>query len=330
MDLRLVFLGTAGAVPTIDRGPSGIMVIRGGERFLIDCGEGTQRQLMRSVGLGRLDRVFLTHMHGDHYLGLPGLLKTLSLMGREDPLQIFGPPGTIELFQVSQRIFGRFSFSLETVEVVPGDEYRRDGYVMRAFQTRHGLPSVGWALEEPPRPGRFHPERAMELGVTPGPDFGLLQSGRDVVVSGGRIVRPEDVMDEPRPGRKVVVTGDTRPTKTVIEVAREAQVLVHDSTFTQDEMERARETRHSTAREAAEVAKEAKAGLLVLTHVSSRHSRGSLLGEARAVFPRAVLPDDLDHVVVPYPDKDRPRLVPGREALTPQSASAILCSHTPE
>jgi ribonuclease Z len=315
MDLRLVFLGTAGAVPTIERAPSGILIVRGGERILVDCGEGTQRQLMRSVGMSRIDRVLITHLHGDHYLGLPGLLKTLSLMGREEPLQILGPPGLEEMFQVAHRLFGRFAFPLLVEEVPAGFELPLDGYRLRTVRTDHGLPSVGWMLVEAARPGRFHPERAVEAGVTPGPDFRRLQMGETLRLADGRTVRPQDVMDAPRQGRTIVITGDTRPAATVLEAARGATILVHESTFTEDEQERAAETRHSTAGEAAGVAHEAGVGLLVLTHLSSRHSARALVEEARRVFPAVLVPSDLDHLVVPYPDKGAPVYLPGGEEL---------------
>ncbi|GAB4245991.1 MAG: ribonuclease Z [Thermoleophilia bacterium] len=324
MDLRLVFLGTAGAVPTVDRGPSGLLVIRGGERILVDCGEGTQRQLMRSVGLGRIDTVLLTHLHGDHYLGLPGLLKTLSLQGREETLRLFGPPGLEEMLHVAQRMFGRFQFPVEVVEVSAGLVFQGNGYAVRAARTEHGLPSLAWSLEEDRRPGRFHPEKAMALGVAPGPDFRRLQLGESVVLESGMVVEPEQVMDEPRAGRKIVVSGDTRPTPGLAAFAAGASVLVHDATFTETEKARALETRHSTAKEAAEVAAAAAVGLLVLTHVSSRHSSRDLTGEARAVFERTVLPADLDHVVVPFPEKGYPELVRAH------AVEAAACASWPE
>lgn len=309
MDLRLVFLGTAGAVPTVERGPSGLLIIRGGDRLLVDCGEGTQRQLMRSVGLARIDRIFITHLHGDHYLGLPGLLKTLSLQGRESPLHLYGPPGLEDIYVSAQRMFGRFTFEVLIEESSGGTAYRGDGYCMQSVRTDHGPPSIAWALREEWRPGRFHPEQAVALGIAPGPDFRRLQSGESLVLPSGDVVEPEQVMDEPRPGRAVVVSGDTRPSAAVTDLARGASVLVHDSTFTETERTRALETRHSTAKEAAQVAATAGVGVLALTHVSSRHSRRELLGEARAFFQHTVLPDDLDHLVVPFPEKGRAELV---------------------
>jgi len=308
VDLELVILGTAGALPTIDRGTSGILLIRGGERLLIDCGEGTQRQLMRSVGLSRIDRVFLTHFHGDHYLGLPGMLKTLSLQARTEPFYIFGPPGLERLFAEAARVFGRYTYPLILMEIEAGGEVQCDGYRMRAGASAHGLPGIAWCLEEDTRPGLFHPERALALGVSAGPAFGRLQMGESVETEEGRVVSPSDVMDAMRPGRKVVITGDTRPSADIVALARGATVLVHDSTFADSEHERALITHHSTAREAATVAAEAGVTLLALTHVSSRHSVRELLQEAREVFPNTVLPRDFDRLIVPYPDKGAPWL----------------------
>jgi ribonuclease Z len=303
LDLHLVFLGTAGATPTVDRGSPAILLARGGERILIDCGEGTQRQLMRSVGLARVGTILLTHLHGDHYLGLPGLLKTYSLLGREEPLLLFGPSGLYELLRDAERLVGKPRFPFLVEEVGEGTVLETEDYRLKTAPTDHGLPGLAWCLEEKPRAGLFHPERAVELGIVPGPDFGRLQHGETVTTAEGREVRPDEVMESSRAGRKVVVTGDTRPTAAVIELAGGASVLVHDSTFGSSELERAIETGHSTAREAAEVAVGAGVATLVLTHISSRHSWRELRDEARAVFAGAILPRDFDTLVVPYPEK---------------------------
>ncbi len=308
MDLQLVFLGTAGATPTVDRGSPATLIIRGGERILVDCGEGTQRQLMRSVGLARIEMVLLTHLHGDHYLGLPGLLKTYSLLGREEPLVLFGPSGLYELMRDAERLIGRPRFPFLVEEVGECTVIETEDYRLKTAVTDHGLPGLAWCLEEKTRPGVFHPERAVELGIRPGPDFGRLQHGEAVQNAEGREVLPAEVMEGSREGRKVVVTGDTRPTSAIIELASRATVLVHDSTFGVSEFERAIETGHSTAHEAAEVARAAGADVLVLTHISSRHSWRELRDEARAVFANAILPRDFDTLVVPYPEKGHARL----------------------
>lgn len=308
MDLQLVFLGTAGATPTVDRGSPAVLVIRGGERILVDCGEGTQRQLMRSVGLARIGTIVLTHLHGDHYLGLPGLLKTYSLLGREEPLLLYGPSGLYEMLRDAERLVGRPRFPFLVEEVGEGLVLETEDYWLRTAPTDHGLPGLAWCLDEKPRPGLFHPERAVDLGIAPGPDFGRLQRGETVVAPDGQHVSPSDVMEASREGRKVVVTGDTRPAPAVVELAAGASVLVHDCTFGGSELERALETGHSTAREAAEVAAAAGVGTLALTHISSRHTWRELRDEAREVFPGALLPRDFDTLVVPYPEKGRARL----------------------
>jgi ribonuclease Z len=309
LDLHLVFLGTAGATPTVDRGSSAVLLIRGSERILIDCGEGTQRQLMRSAGLARIGTILITHLHGDHYLGLFGLFKTLSLLGREDPLLLYGPEGLYDLLRDVDRLVGRTKFPLLVEEASPGVVLEGNDYWLKAAPVAHGLPGLAWCLEEKSRPGLFHPETAVALGVAAGPDFGRLQRGETVVTAEGREVRPDEVMDTQRMGRKVVVTGDTRPTDAVIELARGASVLVHESTFAWEEHARALETCHSTAREAAEVALAAEVDLLALTHISSRHGWRELRDEARAVFPRTILPRDFDTLMVPYPEKGTARLV---------------------
>ena len=303
-----MFLGTAGATPTVDRGSPATLLVRGGERILVDCGEGTQRQLMRSAGLARIGMVLLTHLHGDHYLGLPGLLKTYSLLGREEPLLLFGPSGLYELLRDAERLIGKPRFPFLVEEVGEGTVLENEDYWLKTVSTEHGLPGLAWCVHEKPRPGLFHPERAVELGVIPGPDFGRLQRGEMVTTEEGRQVLPEEVMESEREGRKVVLTGDTRPCPAVVELAARASVLVHDCTFGSSESERALETGHSTAREAAEVARAAGVAALVLTHISSRHTAWELRDEAREVFPGALLPRDFDSLVVPYPEKGVARL----------------------
>src|SRR5512143_2033162 len=285
--LRLTFLGTSAAQPTIGRNLSGLAVRRERELFLVDCGEGTQRQMIR-FGTGfDVDAIFFTHFHADHYLGAIGFLRTLSMLGRETPLDVYGPRPARRLLDVM--LFTgteRLAFEVRIHEVKPGDAIRRDGCDLVAFATDHRTPSVGWALLEDARPGRFHPERAAALGVPKGPLFGALQHGREVTLGDGRVVRPEEVVEAPRRGRRIAVTGDTRPCAGTVEAARGADLLVHDSTFGDAEQARAEETLHSTAREAGRVAHEAGAARLVLTHLSTRYDRdfAVLAGQARAEF----------------------------------------------
>ena len=310
MDLDVVFLGTAGSMPTARRGPSATLVRRGGERLLFDCGEGTQRQLLRSdVGLVDLHEVFLTHFHADHFLGLPGMLKTFALRGRELPLTIYGPRGLDELLQALRQIFGRLTYEVVVVELAAGAVLPRDGYELRTFAARHGRAALGYALVEEERPGRFDVATADALGVPFGPERGALQDGQPVTLPDGRVVSPAQVLGEPRPGRKLVLTGDTAPSDTTVEVAFGADLLVHEATFCEDEAERAQETEHSTALEAARVARDAQVRLLALTHLSSRYGAGEVEREARTVFPDTVVPRDFDLIDVPFVERGSPELV---------------------
>jgi ribonuclease Z len=312
VDLDLVFLGTSGSVPTARRGLAGTLLRRGGERLLFDCGEGTQRQLLRSsVGLVELPEVFVSHYHADHYLGLPGMLKTFALRGRTVPLTVYGPPGLVDLFRVLRRVFGRLAYPLELVELEPGDALERSDYLILAFDVEHGVAANGYALVESPRPGRFDVEAARALGVPQGPLFGRLQNGEPVVLEDGRTVAPEQVLGPPRAGRKIVFAGDTRPAASVLEAARGADVLVHESTFADEERDRADETLHATALGAAALAREAGVGMLVLTHLSNRYFGPELAREARSVFPATVVPRDFDIIDVRFPERGGPRLVRG-------------------
>jgi ribonuclease Z len=310
VDLDLVFLGTSGSAPTASRAPTALLVRRGGDRLLFDCGEGTQRQLMRStVGLPDLPEIFISHYHGDHYLGLPGMLKTFQLRQREVPLTIYGPAGLNDLFSGLRRVFGKVTYPLELVEVRPGDILERDGYRLLTFAVDHGVSAVGWALEEHERPGRFDNAAADALGVPFGPERGALQRGEDVTLADGRLVTAGEVVGEARPGRRIVVPGDTAPLAAIGEIAHGADVLIHEATFTEDERGRALDTLHSTARQAAEVAKAAGVRLLALTHVSPRFFGHELLEEAQTVFPDTVLPRDFDVIEIPFPERGGPTLV---------------------
>jgi ribonuclease Z len=310
VDLDVVFLGTSGSAPTAQRGLSAILVRRGGERLLFDCGEGTQRQLLRcDVGLVDLEEIFLTHYHADHYLGLPGMLKTFALRGRELPLTIYGPRGLNDLLSALRRVFGRLTYPLTPVELEPGARLDRDGYFLETFAVDHGVPAVGYSLVEEQRPGRFDVEAANRLGVPDGPPRGVLQGGEPVTLPNGGVVTPDQVLGPPRPGRKVVLAGDTAPAASVVEAARRAELLVHEATFLADEAERARETLHSTAGGAALLAREADVTLLALTHLSTRYFGHQVVEEAREIFPETVVPRDFDVVVIPFPERRAPELV---------------------
>jgi ribonuclease Z len=311
VDLDLVFLGTAASMPTARRAPAALLLRRGGERLLFDCAEGTQRQLQRSVvGLPDLEEIFLTHYHADHFLGLPGMLKTFALRGREDvPLAVYGPPGLRELFARLKPFLGRLPYEVALVELEPGETLERGEYVLETFAVDHGRSALGYGLVEHDRPGRFDVAAADALGVPAGRERGLLQAGEPLTLPDGRVITPDAVLGRPRPGRKVVLSGDTAPAPSVVQAAHRADVLVHEATFGADERERARETLHATAAEAAEVARLAGVTLLALTHVSSRYFGGELAEEACAVFPETVVPRDFDVVEVPYPERGAPTLV---------------------
>jgi ribonuclease Z len=303
--LSLTFLGTGASIPTIDRNVAGLAVQREGETILFDCGEGNQRQMMR-YGVGFSFReIFFTHYHADHLLGVTGLLRTLGLQDRSIPVMLYGPKGAQKVLGAAISLgIERNKFPVEIREIKPGDRLARDEYDIVVFETEHRADTVGYALVEHPRLGRFNPERARELGIPEGPLWGQLHKGKTVALADGRTVRPADLVGAPRPGRVLVYTGDTRPHLSVIEAARGADLLVHEATFGGDELDRAKETGHSTAAEAARVALEAGARRLVLTHISSRYNRDAseLLAEAKAVFPETVIARDGMTLDVPYAD----------------------------
>jgi ribonuclease Z len=305
MDLDVIFVGTAGSAPTARRGLPATLVRRGGDRLLFDCGEGTQRQLLRSVGLLEIEEIFISHFHADHFLGLPGLLKTFSLRGRERPVSIYGPPRLGALYDAMGPVMGRTSFDVRIVELEPNQELWRDGYRIAAFAVEHRVPAYGYALLEDERPGRFHEERARELGVQPGPDYGRLQDGETVEGASGP-VRPEQVLGAPRRGRRLVLACDTEPCEMTAVVAHGADLLVHEATFSAEDEERARATGHSTARGAAELAARAEVTLLALNHVSQRYAGPELRDEARGVFEKTIVPRDFDRVEIPFPERGEP------------------------
>src|SRR5262245_41998083 len=303
--LSLTFLGTGAATPTVDRNVAGLVLHREGETILFDCGEGSQRQMMR-FGVGfSFAEIFFTHYHADHLLGVTGLMRTLGLMDRTTPVTLYGPRGRARVLGAAITLgIKRNKFPIEIREVRAGDRLARADYDIVVFETEHRADTVGYAVAEHTRLGRFHPERARELGIPEGPLWGRLHKGETVTLDDGRAIRPEDLVGEPRHGRTVGYSGDTRPHLPLIEAARGADLLVHEATFGGDELERARETGHSTAAEAARVAAEAGVRRLVLTHISPRYGRDAaeLLAEARAIFPETIIARDGLTVDVPYAD----------------------------
>lgn len=310
MSLALRFLGTSAARPTVERNVTAIAVVREGETFLFDCGEGTQRQMMRyGVGFGAHD-IFFTHFHTDHLLGLVGLTRTLALQGRTDPLRLFGPPGAQRALKAALGFGGdRLTFPVEVAELAPGEAVTRAEYRIEAVRVDHGgAAAVGWALVEKPRLGRFDPDRARTLGIPEGPLWGRIHKGEAVTLDDGRVVTPAELVGPPRRGRTIVISGDTRPTEALAAAAHDADLLVHEATFGDDEAPRALETGHSTAREAARLAARAGVHRLVLTHFSARYSRdpSELVAQAREVFARTEAARDGMELTVPYERDEGP------------------------
>ena len=308
MDLSVTFLGTGGSVPSARRSTASVLIARGGERLLFDCGEGTQRQMQRSLGLVQVDAIYLTHFHADHILGLPGLLKTYDLTDRRVPLTIHGPLGLRELFKSLRPLIGRLGFELELVELPPGEEVAGEGYAVRSFEAAHSVRANGYALVEEERPGRFDPEAARAAGVAEGPAFAALQRGETVEGSDGPVA-PELVVGPARAGRTVVITGDTAPSPATVSAAADAELLIHEASFAEEEVQRAAETGHSTVGQAAAVAAEAHVKLLALVHISSRYHVGKVLEEAREVFEPTIAPADFDTIEIPFPERGEPHLV---------------------
>jgi ribonuclease Z len=309
--LAVTFLGTSAARPTVERNVSAMSLVREGETLLFECGEGTQRQMMRYGVSFALSEVFFTHFHADHFLGVIGLIRTLGLQARTEPMRLYGPRGAKKLLsQALQLGVERVPFPIDVAEVKPGmvlqdaGAGKRQGYDIHVFGTEHGGGSVGYALREHDRPGRFDPDKARAAGVPEGHLWGKLQRGESVGLADGRTVGPEGIVGAKRAGRIVVFTGDTRPCASVVDAAQGADLLIHEATFGEEEKDRAKETGHSTAREAAQVALAAKAQRLVLSHVSARYSISAdeLVNEAREVFKETTVAKDGMIIAVPFSD----------------------------
>jgi ribonuclease Z len=308
MDLSVRFLGTSAARPTVERNVTSLAVRRGGETFLFDCGEGTQRQMMRyGVSFNVVD-IFFTHMHADHILGITGLVRTMALQGRTEPMRLFGPPRSERLLrQVVMLGTEKQYFPISYVELTPGEPLARDGYAILPFPVDHGgSAALGYAIIESPRLGRFNPDLARAMGIPEGPLWGQIHKGMEVTLPDGRVVHPSELVGPTRPGRKLVFTGDARPSQATVDAASGADLLIHEATFADEEAPLAIETGHSTAREAATVASQAAVRRLALTHISSRYSRDvqELATQARSVFPGAVVARDGMEIVIPLDNDD--------------------------
>lgn len=326
MSLSVRFLGTSAARPTVERNVSSVAVIREGETLLFDCGEGTQRQMMRYGISFALSDVFITHFHGDHIIGVIGLFRTLALQGRTEPMRMYGPRGAARVLKGAAQ-FGvdRVGFPVEISEVAPGERIAREGYTIIPFATAHsGELSLGYTITEEDRKGRFDPDRARSLGIPEGPLWGKIHKGESVTLDDGRVIEPHVLVGPRRSGRTVAISGDTRPSDATVEAARGADLLIHEATFADEEAGRAAETGHSTAREAAGVAAAAGVRRLALTHFSARYSRdpGELLREAREVFEEVVLARDGMEIEIPFPDErtEAADAAAGRTATDPASS----------
>jgi len=309
--LSVTFLGTSAARPTVERNVSGLALVREGETLLFECGEGTQRQMMRYGVSFALSDIFFTHFHADHFLGVIGLIRTLGLQARAEPMRFYGPKGAKKILEQALKLgVERVPFEVAVTEVKGGDVIRETGngkretYDIHVFATEHGGGSVGYALKEHERRGRFDVEKARAAGIPEGPLWGKLSKGETIELVDGRKLTAESFVGPKRSGRLIVITGDTRPCASVVDAAQGADLLIHEATFGEEEKERAKETGHSTAREAAQVAVAAKARRLVLSHVSARYSISAeeLVKEAREVFPETTVAKDGMTIEVPFVD----------------------------
>ena len=293
--IEVVFLGTGGSLPTKGRGLPSVAIRRDGELLLFDCGEGTQRQMMHAgLGFNRPTSIFISHLHGDHLLGLPGLLQTMSSLVRDKPLDIFGPKGLAGFLKALYGTLGfTATFPVRINETRPGETVERTDYSVRTALAKHDITCLAYAMEEHDRPGHFHPDKARRLGIPEGPLWKELQYGKTVKVD-GKTVEAKSVTGPPRPGLKVTYAIDTRPCQAVKQLAKESDLLMHDGGFALDRKEKAREYFHSTAEEAATLAKAAKCRRLALVHISAVTRDDKILQrEARRVFSNTIVPTDL-------------------------------------
>jgi len=304
MSLKVVFLGTSSAIPVPHRSFPAIAVLRKDEVILVDCGEGAQRQMaVAKIGFCRKMKILITHLHGDHVGGLPGLLQTMSMLKRRRKLQVYGPRGIVGFVKSFLRYLKvELGYELEVNEVREGLFLREKEYEVYAKGTVHSMKGYSFLLKELPRPGRFNVERARELGVPEGPLWRMLQEGRRVTV-GGMVVEPSMVLGPPRPGRIIGFSGDTKPYRSLSSFFRGADLLVFEATYSEGDSLKAKENLHSTSVEAAKIASEAGARMLALVHLSARYNDPTAIYlEAKRYHDNVVVPQDFDVIEVPYPD----------------------------
>jgi len=299
--LDILFLGTGGSWPTIKRNVTSIALKRGSEIILFDCGEGTQRQFQKSrLSFMQISKIFITHFHGDHFLGLPGLIQTMQLNDREIPLQIYGPRGMIKLTEQLLSL-GYFKPNYEIVshELKDNDVIDFGEYYIKTLKVKHGVLTFAYCLEEKMRPGKFNKPKALELGIPEGPLFSKLQHGQTIILKNGKKITPSMVLGPPRKGRKIVISGDTEPFDKMINFAKDADVLIHDATFDSELKDLSGEYGHTTAIQAAEIAKKANVEKLFLVHISPRYlDKKTLENEARKVFKNSFVPNDLQLIEI--------------------------------
>ena len=301
MQLYVVFLGTGGSWPTVRRNVTSVAIKRGSEVILFDCGEGTQRQIQKSkLSYMQISKIFISHFHGDHFLGLPGLIQTMQLNDRKEPLYIYGPKGIKKIVETAVTLgYFRPSYPIYAIELKSGDKVEGDGYSVSTIRVEHTVPTLAYALEENTRPGRFNKAKALELGVPEGPLFRKLQNGESIKLKDGRIIEPSMVLGPPRPGRRIVFSGDTRPCESLVNFSKYADLLIHDATFLSDLEDTAMEYGHSTALQAAEIAKKANVKQLALFHISPRYANAKPLErEAKSIFENTFLPNDFCEIEI--------------------------------
>jgi ribonuclease Z len=303
MSIRVVFLGTSGSVPTLKRSLPSVVVQCPKDQWMFDCGENVQRQMMQAkVSFHRKMKIFITHLHGDHVLGLPGLLQTMALMDRKEQVQIYGPAGLKEFLTCTKETlnFG-LNYPVEINQILSeGVVCNEEEYIINSIKSNHAVESYAYAFVEKPRPGKFYPKKALGLGVPAGELWSKLQSGKEIISADGKVVKPRDVMGPMRAGRKIVYTGDTRPFDTFGKFAEGADLVIHDCTFDDSLVEKAAVDGHSTPTQAAEQAKAAGAKQLALSHISARYpNAGMLLEQAKKVFPNSILAEDFLELELP-------------------------------
>lgn len=299
--LKIIILGTSGGIPTVERNLPAIAIKKDREIILFDCAESTQRQMGKAkLSVSRISKIFVTHLHGDHIMGIPGILQTLSLLNRNKPLYLFGPNGLMDFITaIKKTVEFTLTFDIYVKEAAEGVIYETNDYYIECVKTRHTNSSFAYAFVEKDRPGKFHPNKALALRIPMGPLWKKLQQGETIILSEGRKIEPSEVADPPKPGRKIVYSGDTAPCESVKKISKNATLLIHESTYGDDLEEKAFETNHSSASQAAKIAEESSVQKLLLTHISQRYSNPKeLLEQAQKIFQNTIIAEDLMEITL--------------------------------